>query len=158
MYKILPFLFLLLFTFSCNKDREMPEVHEEYLIFGHYYGYCGGAGCIEIFKIRDGELYEDIEDNYPNHTNSYEGTFEKLSNEKYQLVADLPEFFPQQLVERTDTIYGIPDAYDQGGLYIEWKTENILRFWLIDQNTSNIPAFLHEFHEEVNEAIGRITE
>jgi hypothetical protein len=101
-------------------------------------------------------LFEDIEDDYPLNDTPYNATFEQLHDTSYQKVAELADYFPQKLYTDGDTVFGIPDAYDQGGLYIERKTEDEFGFWRIDQDTTNIPAFLHEFHAEVNAAIDRI--
>ena len=73
---------------SCHKDcgTECGVTDEEYIVFGHFYGYCVGEGCIEMYKIEDSRVYEDTKDQYPGRDDFYQGHFNTtLSDEKFQL-------------------------------------------------------------------------
>lgn len=151
---------ILVISFACNRSENSLEAEpQSFFIFGHYYGFCGGEGCVEIFKIEDESiLFEDITDKYPRDT-LYTGTFKKLSIHQFYEVKDLASFLPEQLESIKDTVFGMPDAYDQGGLFIERKTgSGAHAFWHLDQDKSNIPEYLHDFHDKVNEAIRNINE
>ena len=133
----------------------------EYMIFGHFYGECVGEGCVEIFKIADGALFEDSTDVYPNGITAYEGQFYALDEAKYQLVKDLVGDFPNELYDETEHVIGMPDAGDWGGIYVEIKHENAPAqsgFWLLDQMESNMPEVYNAFVDRINEKIHLIQE
>ena len=54
---------------------------------------------------------------YAFRENPYDGNFNKLDNNKYQLVKLLAENIPPELLLETDTFIGMPDASDGGGNY-----------------------------------------
>ncbi len=141
----------LFFLTSCKKEDSNPGI--DYLIFGHFYGFCQGEECIEIFKLDEEKLYEDTNDTYPSADDFYEGDFVELSNERYQVVSDLLDYFPSDLLDETDTVLGAPDASDGGGLYIEISQNGVRDFWLLDQFKENVPDQYHYFMDSVNAKI-----
>ncbi|PWJ42547.1 hypothetical protein [Sediminitomix flava] len=149
--------------FACDLDDDDNEIElfgpsEEgsTLIFGHFFGFCIGESCIEIFKLQNGLLFEDSLDLYPNSSSPYDGEYTVLSNEKYQIANDLFLSFPTELLDETDTIIGAPDAADGGGIYIEVIQGGKRRYWLIDQMKNNIPEYLHPFIDDVNNTIQQL--
>jgi hypothetical protein len=141
-------LCLVVFLFlSCNEERE--KVNIDYLIFGDFYGECGGEGCIDIYKIENENLYEDTKDLYPSWETPYDGNYVKLSTSKYNEVNSLLQKFPEKLLHETDTVLGMPDAGDWGGYYIEIHHNNQRRFWLIDKMGAGAPAYLRPFLEDL---------
>ncbi len=151
---------LAIFAFSCNKDEHNDEygpTQKEFLIFGEYAGFCGGESCIEIFKLEDGKLYEDTKDHYPStQTTGYQGDYILLDKEKYEMVKDLIDAFPEKLKEDVNLVIGMPDAYDQGGIYVEIKENDKSYYWLIDRDTNNIPAYLHGWVNLIRERIAQV--
>jgi hypothetical protein len=147
----------MLVTISCNKQEELPVQINE-VIFGHFYGFCVGEKCIEIFKLTGSKLYEDVSDNYPSSAQPYNGNFIEMDDEKFQLVSNLLENIPETLLASQDTVIGSPDAADGGGLYIAINNENGVRYWLIDQMKYNIPEDLHTFVDEINRNIALISD
>lgn len=77
---------------SCDDDSGMIT-SDEYLIFGHFYGFCEGEQCIEIFKLTEGELFEDQNDNYPDQESFYKRKFIKLSDEAFMIADGLMDAF-----------------------------------------------------------------
>ena len=165
------FLFTLLLTFgfaSCEKEDNACENNPHLcfcdcylteITFGHFYGECGGEGCVEIFKVdlNNRQLLEDTRDDYPYSDTFYMGDFSiEHPKEKYDLVADLGQYFPESLFEETGNVIGQPDAGDWGGIYFEIRTANLLRFWLLDQMESNMPEEYNEFVDKINEKIAII--
>ncbi len=147
-------LVLPILVMSCDDlDDSTGLAANEYLIFGHFYGECGGEGCIEIFKLEHGSLLEDTQDIYPNAMDFYAGNYLPLDIETFNGVNDLTAFFPLGLLGENDRIIGMPDAGDWGGLYIEYNVNGTRRFWLIDQKKDNVPSYLHPFIDKVNEKI-----
>lgn len=161
---LLTALSALLFSIACNKDDDgsapapPPSSTYDYLIFGHYYGMCGGEECVEVFRLNDKRLQEDTTDQYPILPGFYNGSFITLDNAEHKLVKDLITYFPDSLLTRNDTVFGCPDCADQGGLYIEYHFNSIDRYWRIDQAKRDVPAYLHDFMDKVNEKIALINQ
>ena len=141
---------------GCEKEDEINLSGPEYLIFGHFYGECMGESCVEIFRLETNRLLEDTNDFYPSHTDYYEGNYTELSKSKFNLVKDLLDYFPEDLLNENNKRIGEPDAGDWGGLYIEYNYDGKRQFWLIDQKKSNVPGYLHDFIDKVNENIAMI--
>ena len=149
------FLFSLLLI-SCRKDDIKPSA-KDYLIFGHYFSECsGGEACIEIFKLEQTQLLEDSKDMYPSSDRIYEGNFIKLDEQKFNVAKDLINNFPRDLWKEPNKVIGGPDYRDQGGLYIEFKHNGKIRFWLIDYNKDNVPSKYHEFIDKVKATINEV--
>ena len=155
--KATKFIFtLFIFTtllYSCNKSDDDSLDTEDYLIFGHFYGECGGEGCVEIFKLEEGKLFEDSNDTYPGSSDYYAANFSQLSNDLYTQVTGLEDVFPDGLLNEPAVVIGQPDAGDWGGLYIEYNKNGVHDFWLLDQKKSNVPPIYHDFIDAVNEKI-----
>ena len=142
--------------FSCTETETPPKI--DYIIFGEFYGYCVGGKCIEIFKLQDGRLYEDTTDQYPEHDKFYEGRFIQLADSLYDKAAVVENIIPDRLWRESDTIIGQPDAGDWGGFYLEMRTNNDRRFWLIDKNQDNLPIYLHDFTLKMDSAINLVND
>ncbi|HZV70958.1 MAG TPA: hypothetical protein VFG10_15485 [Saprospiraceae bacterium] len=143
---------------SCDKKGDCGFGNEtEYIVFGHFYGECGGEGCVEIFKVDGNSLFEDTLDMYPGSSDFYPGQFAtKWSAEKFDLVKDLKSFFPESLMDETEIVQGQPDAGDWGGIYFEIQRGTTHRFWLLDQLETNMPSEYNEFVDRINEKIAII--
>ena len=138
---------------SCNKDEDCITINEQnFLVFGHFYGMCGGEECVETYKLTDLKLYEDILDDYSGQNLD----FVELDNETFEQINDLVDFFPNQLLNETDTFFGCPDCSDGGGLFIQYSDNGNLKSWRIDQFQENVPSYLHSFIDKVNEKISLI--
>jgi hypothetical protein len=150
-------IFIVVLCFSaCSKEDSSSD--SDYLIFGHFYGECGGESCIEIYKIDENGLYEDQNDIYPINLNFYDGDFIKLPHHKYEEVKDLISYFPNGLFNESEIVIGSPDAGDWGGLYVEYNFDGKREFWLLDQLHQNVPHYLHAFIDEINYKISLINE
>lgn len=147
---------------SCEKECDCAGTGQfEYMVFGHFYGECAGEGCVEMYKIEGERLYEDSTDIYPNGLAAYQGEYVLLPDVKYQLVKDLVLEFPDELYAETNTVIGMPDAADWGGIYVEIKFKNeeaLSGFWLLDQMESNMPQVYNDFVDKINEKIALINQ
>jgi hypothetical protein len=134
---------------SCQPENVAPA--EDQLVFGWYHGECRGEACIDIFKLDKtaGLLYEDSTDAYPSATAPYEGQFSLKSPAQYQLVQDLSQQVPAQLLTQPVGIVGQPDFTDGGGYYVEIMDNGQRKFWLIDTNKNNVPTYLYPFIDEL---------
>ena len=140
--------------FACNKDddSEININEQNFLIFGHFYGECFGEGCVETFKLTDKSLSEDTIDDY----NGQNMEFVELENETFEQVKNITDFFPNQLLNQNETVFGCPDCADGGGLFIQYSENGNKKSWRIDQVKDNVPTYLHNFIDKVNEKIGLI--
>lgn len=150
---IFPLFAILVFCIfsSCDKDDVNTSGKVDYLIFGTFYGECGGEGCVEIFKIESDRLLEDNKDIYPGADFYPFDDFEVLSQEKFELVKDLVDFLPPSLLQEESGVFGQPDAGDWGGAYVEYKAGSIHKYWLLDQMESNMPEAFNVFVDKINE-------
>lgn len=150
MKKIVFTFFIIAGFISCNNvDDSIEIIENNYLIFGHFYGECVGEGCIETYKLTNEKLFEDITDDYSGQNLE----FVELENDLFLEVNDLVDFFPNQLLDETETIIGCPDCADGGGLFIQYSDNEDIMAWRIDQNKNNVPTYLHDFMDKVNEKI-----
>src|SRR5688572_24122444 len=158
--KHISILFSALFLVSlvaCEKNNDLASCEDfQEITFGSFYGECGGEGCVEIFRIESHlkRLTEDVNDYYPQVDQFYDGHFTiELNTEKYDLVKDLMEYFPEELLAETQTVIGNPDGGDWGGIYFELRTEDTHRFWLLDTMHDNMPADYNEFVDRIQEKL-----
>lgn len=79
-----------------------------------------------------------------------------LDKVKYDKAQNLIDFFPGKLLNESKKVIGQPDAGDWGGIYIEIKTGETHKFWLIDKMRSNVPKEYHAFLDKVEEKINLI--
>ena len=150
MKKILLLIFIFGTFISCKKDNSKIVIDDKnFLIFGHFYGECFGEGCVETYKLTDKKLFEDTIDDYSGRNLN----FIELSNNKFEEVKDLIEFFPNELLKSDKSIFGCPDCADGGGLFIQYSENGKLKTWRIDQDKKNVPSYLHGFIDKVNDKI-----
>jgi hypothetical protein len=127
--------------------------YSDYILFGHFFGECGGEECIEIFKLTDKSLYEDILDWYPVSTKPYDGIYKLCDHSLFEKVKDLKTKMPDDLLKEEAVVIGQPDAGDWGGIYFEISSKGIRHFWLIDEMESNLPEYLVPFVTEIEAKI-----
>jgi hypothetical protein len=150
MKKIIFMLSLIGIISSCSNDDEKIKINEQnFLIFGHFYGKCSGEVCVETFKLTDKKLFEDQTDYY----SAQNLDFMELENYKFEQVKNLVDFFPNQLLNETETVFGCPDCADGGGLFIQYSENGNVKSWRIDQSKNNVPTYLHNFIDKINEKI-----
>ena len=145
--------FVVFLLAACKKDESVELSKSDYLIFGHYYGRCLGEGCVEIFRLEQDRLFEDIKDDYPRRNEFYQGNFIQLSDQHFNQTKDLKDSFPTDLLSVTDAVIGQPDAGDWGGLYVEYNFDGFRKSWLLDQMKRNVPPQYHNFIDAINEKI-----
>lgn len=148
------FVFLLLAFNSCKENNVSQYNDPEFIVFGHFFGECMGEECIEIFKLEEGVLYEDTNDNYPTSQDFYQADYIKLENIDISQLSDILDNIPSKLLDKGSGVIGQPDAGDWGGIYFEYKDESIHKFWLIDLNQENLEdEYLKDFVVLISEKI-----
>lgn len=138
----------LIFLSSCSKI-ESEVANPDYLVFGHFFGECGGEQCIETFKLTSTQLLEDTNDNYL----GTEFDWTELDADKHALVVDLLDAFPASLADEADQTFGCPDCGDWGGNYVEYSANGKVGRWVLDMIKDDIPAYTHDFVDLLNEKI-----
>ncbi len=131
----LGFLQILVFTFcliGCSKEKEQSD----YIIFGKFYGMCGGD-CFEVYKLKEGKLYEDTLVNYYMESFQFKSS-QKRSIIEYQIAFDNLMEIPDELLQANSQDFGCPDCYDQGGYYLSFRKQgNTLNFIIDPANTED---------------------
>lgn len=148
--------FLVIASFACKKSDPSAKSPEEYFVFGHFYGECGGPGCVIMFKIENGILYEDTLDQYPIGIGLGQTSFIAYPQDKYEIAKVLIDAFPAELALTPNTTLGIPDGGDWGGLYIERKIGGTVQYWYLDLNLDNMPVQYHAYVEKVRDVISQM--
>lgn len=149
MRKVLLLLVITGILISCSNDDDLTLNERSFLIFGHFYGECVGEGCVETFKLTNTKLFEDTADDYFGQ----DLNFVEIENEKFEQVKDLVDFFPNKLLSERETVFGCPDCADGGGLFIQYSENGNVKSWRIDQGKDDVPSYLHNFIDKVNEKI-----
>jgi hypothetical protein len=155
-YFSIMFVTLLLLT-TCDKNNKDSSRQIEYMIFGQYYGECGGKDCVSFYKLDCCQIFEDTNDVYPSIGQQFDGKFIELDPNKRDTVSFLIHRIPHVLFFETTKVIGKPDAADGGGLYVEIKcVGEPIQYWYIDKVKSNIPTYLYTFVDDLNTAINRM--
>lgn len=136
----------------CSKEDKSSMQDIDYLVFGHFYGHCLGEDCVKMFKLTKDQLFEDTTDSYL----ATDFDFIPLGKDKFELVKDLVQALPDQLLKEDKDTFGCPDCADQGGLYIEISNNGTTKSWRIDQNKSAVPVYLHDLMDQVNATIDKL--
>ena len=134
---------------ACDDDAKPDQAKLDYLIFGDFYGECGGNGCVDLYKIESEKVYEDTKDTYPGDNPVYSGQYTLRSDISFDQVKSLLDKFPEQLLDETETTLGMPDAGDWGGYYVEIVRNNSRRYWLIDKHRFEGDDYLIDFKTEM---------
>lgn len=149
----------LLLATACGDDDvlNLDANSSDTLIFGIAYGFCAGDECVRLFKLEDEELYKtNFERLVAGEPIDFDDT--PLSEADYELANPLRRQIPDALLTTRDTILGIPDAYDQGTIYIEVENENESRYWLLDTNVEALPVNIQPYAEQVTDVWRQLIE
>jgi len=141
-------VFWILVISACSKTSTSTD---DYLIFGHFHGFCHGERCNEIYQIKDTKVYEDTKDIYRS-LNDF--NFIALGVEKYDSIKELSNAIPVGLWnEENEKVFGCPDCYDQGGYFIQISKNGQVKSWIFDKNLNDDPAYMHGFLNLVRDKI-----
>ena len=150
---MMSFLLILLLFSSCDKSFDGMLEGEEYLIFGTFYGECIG-NCLIAYKIQENQLFEDDEDFGPFDGMNFKP--DALSNEQFELAKLLLDDFPIDLLDSDKLVYGCPDCSDQGGVYLELKSDGLLRNWRIDMFNNEQSQEIVNYKRQIIEIINAL--
>lgn len=151
--KYIYLVFMMTLVFSCEKNK-IEIGNNDYLIFGHFYGFCAGDDCVQTYKLTSTDLFKDYKDRFKDTVPD----FRPMEKDKFEQVKGIMDSFPIRLLDSEKTIIGCPDCADQGGLRIELFKKGKLQSWKIDQSKNAVPKYLHDFMDTINNAIGLIND
>ena len=84
---------------------------------------------------------------------SYSMCFKKSLPISPTRLAEIFAEIPGDLFSEDRTVIGRPGAGDWAGYYLETNLDGETRYWLIDKMSQNLPSYLREFEEQLDEAI-----
>ena len=169
-------IFVFLLFNSCEKQDELfiddpfMDISERFsddlitrgatLTFGRYYGKCLGNSCVEIFKLKDEKLWEDVIDGYPSSDSFYQGRYTEFNGSEKINTEKLLKTLPSELLKyRSDfNTIGAPDAGDTGGIYLEFQNPTVHKLWLIDLSNKDLPKNIVIYVDVINNTIDKIGE
>lgn len=130
--KKLNFILSLLVIFilsGCNTEDDNGPTEENtqrngILIFGWFSDSSCAGDCSNIYKMDNGKIYKNIDQNYPENT-FFEGDFQLMTNVDYQVYEAL-------IVELPNEIFNAPNGYldctdctnANGGFYLEFQNDD----------------------------------
>ena len=137
-----------------NSAEAGSETEADYLIFGQFYGFCAGPECVTLYRLDSGTISEsadrEVQDDYADVLNPpYNGDFEPRSQRLFDVAKDLQTTIPTALFDVKESVLGIPDAYDQGGIYLEMSRDGVVYTWRLDNDLESIPAFLRDYATDI---------
>ena len=150
---------LLFLVSACEKETiQKSNEQEATLIFGLSNGFCLGDVCVRLFKIEDGTIRADdgVERLRLDEPIPFQST--ALPEADYERALPLLDDFPELLTTAQDTVYGIPDAYDQGSIFIQLQSDEVDRFWLLDTNVDALPEELQSYATRVKAITNELSE
>lgn len=141
-----------------NKPILFSKVSEavDYAIVGTYFGECTGADCYQFYKI---ENYKVIK---YSKVNNFPVEFNKTDYKSLIYKDDYPGFLLKVPTEiknlkgQTKT-FGLPDANDQGGVYLEWSQGGVVtKIYLDTDNTADQTAEIIAFKKVIQDKIAAL--
>lgn len=149
------FVLIVLLSLLASSFADKKVSEPDYFVFGLLYGQCKSGECIKVYKIENSNLllYKEDTTHYPSFNTFHSGTFKELSKDKYQQVRMIPSKIPQQLLQTQSGTIGTFDEVKQDKLYFEYSENGVKKFWVIDSNKKNLPAYLHAFIDDIDRTI-----
>ncbi len=145
MKKKFPLIIVFICLIAAGCKAESPGT-TDYIIFGDFYGMCSGSSCVDYYKIENGSIFKDQLDEYPD--GSINHNFTVYTGGYTSSMLDVSTELPSGIYSEGEII-GMPDAYDQGGLYIEISDNGNIQNWRIDKDHNNVPPYLHTLCDSV---------
>ncbi|WP_026462166.1 hypothetical protein [Adhaeribacter aquaticus] len=154
---------LLLVSFSSceEKDAAIPEIKTNELnnsfVFGEYFGFCPlESDCATVYKIQDNKLLADNIKRVGDNSSLITFHPEPLPAAKYEVAKKLVNKLPAELLTSNQEVYGAPDAYDQGGLVLEFVYNGQVKRIFLERDEKNLPANVAAFAKEVKAVVAQI--
>lgn len=127
---------------------------DDYLIFGKFYGFCGG-NCTQLYKMTNTELFADNIDRFEHNK---EVTFDKtnLGAAKIEIAKTVCSQYANDIKNEKSDRIGCPDCFDQGNIYVELKQNGKVQKWFIDPTVNAQPEYLKPFAKAIEDAVTKL--
>ena len=82
-----------------------------------------------------------------------------LSDEAYDMALDLVLDFPEELWNDDTEVFGIPDAYDQGGIFVSYNRNGTVKSWTIDtqiQAITDAPDYVKAYTTQIKNVLNTL--
>ena len=149
MTQVLFGLMFLLFV-SCQ-DTLTIDPQDDFIVFGHFDGYCFGEACVDFYKLSSDGLFESYIDQFSGNGFYPHDDYYALSQDKFNLVEDLGEFVPPELWLETATHIGQADVSDVGSIYFEIKNGSDHRYWVFENGDFEMSEVYSVFMSKIEE-------
>ncbi len=145
--KYLLFLSMTLCLMCCKTKhaQEKEQKHKVIFVFGQYNISCPGGNCVQIYQLKDQQVFEDVSYKTISTTAFFIGNFSPMEGHNVGAIEELVEQFPAELFTEENIEIGCPNCDGRGGIYLEIEKEGLHRFWLIDNNCENLPKYLRNY-------------
>lgn len=147
---VLPFL-----VFGSCKEEDPVSTNfvelsdDSFLIFGRIEGFCA-APCSYYYAIEETRLLLDMQQ----YETIYGGPFFVQSNSDFQIVKDLPDSVPSEMILSPDTFYyGNPFIADGTVYKVVYKYNGVEKLWYMNEGDS-IPQYAQDFIALMDEKLG----
>ena len=124
-------LLLLLLLSGCNSDDNNENTQRNgTLIFGWFADSSCSGNCATLYKIETGNVYKDIDNNYPVNT-FFVGNFQLMSNANYPDYKSLITELPNEIFNEPNGYLDCTDCTNEnGGFYLEYQdNDGFHRSW-----------------------------
>ena len=140
-------IIILTLAFSTVNCSPPNRENIDYVVYGTYAGECMNH-CTLMFKLEKDKLLVDTTDSFFDNSQQTERVIFKgdtLSHEDFLKAQKVEERLPKLLLNSQSKDFGNPDQHDQGGIYIQFKSNNELKTFYIDTELDKIPGELRDY-------------
>lgn len=136
---------------SCsNIDRNEIDA----IIYGVYTGECYGH-CATMYQLEKDRLLVDTTDSFfKSKSNAMIFNGYSLDSTQFQKAKEVINQLPDILLTSNSKSFGSPDAYDQGGIFIQIKSGAKTKSFYIDTELKLIPTELRNYAKLIMKVTG----
>lgn len=142
---------------SCKKETTAEWTFPEYVAFGRFTTGCTwGETCVEIFKLDQSLLVEDINDQVPQPGVLYQGNYSASvpQNDRAQIELLIREALPESLLKKPNGAIGTNPVWNQNYFYFEYAAQGRHGYWIIDGSfDGTMSAEMNNFINILNQAV-----
>ena len=143
--------------FNCEKDFS-STISTDTLVFGTFYGNCLD-NCVQLYQLNGKQLLKDQNNSPIPKSISQELVVSgnSMGERKFHQASCLLEEFPEFFFNTEETVFGIPDAHDQGGIFIQLTRNGETYRWFLDRFTDRLPQHLQVYAQKILKVMDQIS-
>lgn len=143
MRRVILLIIVTIFSSSSSQVSNSSR-NVDYIIYGIYCGECVGH-CATMFKLDNKQLLVDTTDSFFKNNQQVKFSKDTLPSHYFTEARILKERIPNFLLQTKETKFGIPDEYDQCGIYLQISIDAHIRTFHIDTDLKSIPEEIREY-------------